>query len=135
MSEEKNQPQPSAETAGEDKRGLTLPGQHTDNNFHAEDIPFNAQPGARSTIPQHVKELWQLGAQGKLYTFVVEYKQDGSHYRIKQNNLTLDEILAKRESMYRYGFTRSVGKGHWVVISPNDFVRVEFFKQAQFMPG
>lgn len=86
-------------------------------------------------VPPEVQALQELGRQGKLWTVEVVYTLDSNTKVVRKRNMTSDELMKFRESMFRFGFTVPVEPGHWKVVPPFDIQTVDMFKQTNYFAG
>lgn len=90
-----------------------------------------------ANVPEDLRELYEMGAAGKLWTLVFEYAMDSERKLITLRNLTDTELMVKRTKMFQVGFTVQVGgeTGHWRIICPIDIVRVDLYRQSGYFSG
>ena len=88
-------------------------------------------------IPEELRELYEMGAAGKLWTLEVEYDFDSERKITRWRNLTDQDLMRRRTSMFQVGFSIPVGgqPGHWRVICPIDIVKVDLYRQTGYFSG
>lgn len=85
-------------------------------------------------VPPEIRELWQLGREGKLWAVEVVYSLAGATEIVRKRNQTGKEVMQFRQDIFRVGFLHTVGPGHWKVIPPMDIVSVDLYKQDKYLP-
>lgn len=83
-------------------------------------------------MPPEVLERMELGRQNKLWCLEVHYALDSERRVMRKRNMTGDEVLKLRTSMFQAGFTMPVKENHWRVIPPIDIVQVDLYKQSAY---
>lgn len=86
----------------------------------------------KSYVPPEVLQRMELGRQKKLWSLEVEYALDGERKILRKRNLTGEEVLKLRTSMFQCGFTMPVGEHHWRIIPPIDMVRMDLYQQSAY---
>jgi hypothetical protein len=77
--------------------------------------------------------LITLGKQGKLWRLEFCYRIDlNSVAQHKMTNLTGQELMSARETMFSHGFLMPIEPGHWRIIQPKDIISVDVWRQANF---
>lgn len=84
--------------------------------------------------PPEILKLIELGREGKLWTIEVIYKpQDQPDAkRMVRRNMTGQEVLQFRESMFKVGFTIPLGENHWQIVCPLDIHTAYLTKQSGY---
>lgn len=89
-------------------------------------------------IPAELRELWEMGAHGKLWTLEVVYTVDSEQKILRWRNMTDDQLMARRSKMFMVGFSIPVADGepgHWRIICPMDILRVDLYRQSGYFSG
>ncbi len=88
-------------------------------------------------IPDELKQWYELGADGKLYTLQFEYASGGERKLYTWRNMTEAKLMARRANLFSVGLTIPVGgdPGHWVVICPIDILKVDLYQQTGYFSG
>lgn len=85
-------------------------------------------------IPPELEELFALGKAGKLWAMEIIYTLEGETKQVRKRNMTVEELMKFRETMFRYGMTHPVEPGHWKIVCPMDINSVDVYKQATYLP-
>ncbi len=85
-------------------------------------------------VPPELQELFALGKAGKLWAMEIVYSLEGVTKQVRKRNMTAEELMKFRETMFRYGLTHSVEPGHWKIVCPMDIFSVDVYKQATYLP-
>jgi hypothetical protein len=100
---------------------------------------MNSQPQTNipASVPDELKELFEMGAAGKLWTLEFEYTMDSERKLFRWRNLSEKELMVKRTKMFSVGMTVPVGgePGHWRIICPIDIIRVDLYRQSGYFSG
>lgn len=85
-------------------------------------------------IPKELKQLIEMGKQKKLWALEIRYNVagQGETKLMRKRNLTVQELMTFRESMFKYGFKVMVEPGHWKIICPMDIVEVDLYNQDHY---
>ncbi len=88
-------------------------------------------------VPDEMKELFEMGAAGKLWTLEFEYTMDSERKLFRWRNLDEKNLMVKRAKMFSTGLTVPVGgePGHWRIIVPMDIIRVDLYRQSGYFSG
>lgn len=88
-------------------------------------------------VPEELRELYEMGAAGKLWALECEYTMDTERKIIRWRNLTESEMMGRRNKMFHVGMTVPVGgdPGHWRIIHPLDIQRVDLYRQSGYFSG
>jgi len=98
---------------------------------------FEIPDGPKTYIPDHLKELVEMGAAGKLWTLECEYVLDSEWKLLRWRNLTDKECMERRLKMFQVGFSIPVHgePGHWRIICPADIKKVFLHRQSGYFKG
>lgn len=98
---------------------------------------FEIPDGPKSYIPDHLRELVEMGAAGKLWTLECEYVIDSEWKILRWRNLTDKECMERRLKMFQVGLTIPVHgePGFWRIICPTDLKRVFLHRQTGYFKG
>lgn len=95
------------------------------------------QTNIPDNVPEELRELYEMGAAGKLWTLEFEYSMDSERKLFRWRNLSEAQLMARRNKMFSVGITVPVGgaPGHWRVICPIDIIRVDLYRQSGYFSG
>lgn len=88
-------------------------------------------------VSEELRELYEMGAAGKLWTLEFEYTMDNERKLCRWRNLNEVQLMSKRNKMFSVGLTMPVGgePGHWRIICPIDIIRVDLYRQNGYFSG
>lgn len=98
---------------------------------------FEIPDGPKTYVPDHLKELMEMGAAGKLWTLECEYVLDSEWKILRWRNLTDKECMERRLKMFQVGFSIPVHgqPGFWRIICPTDIKKVFLHRQSGYFHG
>jgi hypothetical protein len=89
----------------------------------------NEQP-----ISPDISKLKTLGKEGKLWSLTVVYDVDGVTKQLTRRNMTGEQLMAFRKTMFNAGFTLMVEPGHWKIVCPMDIKTADCYQQRDYFP-
>lgn len=98
---------------------------------------FEIPDGPKSYIPDHMRELVEMGAAGKLWTLECEYVLDSEWKILRWRNLTDKECMERRLKMFQVGFSIPVHgqPNEWRIICPWDIKKCFLYRQNGYFKG
>jgi len=86
-------------------------------------------------IPDEQQKLHELGQAGKLWTLSIVFTWDGETKTAVHRNLTNQQVMKLRSSIFEYGFIHPIAAGSWRVVCPLDIDRVYLDRQSGYFSG
>lgn len=86
-------------------------------------------------IPGEVLQLQQLGAEGKLWALTIVFCLDTETKTVIHRNLTNQQVMKLRSSIFEYGFIHPIKVGSWRVVCPLDIDSVYLDRQSGYFSG
>lgn len=104
---------------------------------HNNDLPpeTEREKAARLIREDEAEKLQRrkdLGARGKLWTIDAWYRQDKTPIQITRGNLTWEECMTFRETVYTHGLLIQLDTRKWRVIHPCDIIDIHLLNQLKY---
>ena len=93
------------------------------------------EQGETTPIPGEVAQLQELGLAGKLWALSIVFTWDGETKTVIHRNLTNQQVMKLRSSIFEYGFIHPIAAGSWRVVCPLDIDRVYLDRQSGYFSG
>lgn len=98
------------------------------------DSVYYKKNNKKTYIPPAVLELMKLGDEGKLWTLEIPFTLDGVTSSVRKRNLTGEQVMKLRMSIFQCGITKPIAAGEWIVIHPMDILNPHLIRQARYIP-